>query len=304
MIKINLVILFILVTYQVILAQRVLFKSFSEENGLSGSNINCVLQDRKGFVWIGTDNGLNRFDGNDFKIFKQQFNDENTLSDNTIWALCEDDKGNIWIGTKQGVLNKYSPATEKFLHFKLESTNSIEVSITTITQDKNGKLWIGTYSQGIFLFDPVTGKIKKWNFNPNSVNGIGNNYITSILQDVDGFIWISTYNGLNRFDPQNPDKGVTKYYSSSDNSNTINNNLVWRVNQSQTDKNLIWICTANGLCSYNIKTGIFNRLNIVAEVPLQFSNSFACVVEQNVFGHNILWAATYGGLFKIDLNTK
>ena len=69
--KINLVILFILVTYQVILAQRVLFKSFSDENGLSGSDVNCVLQDRKGFIWIGTDNGLNRFDGNDFKIFKQ-----------------------------------------------------------------------------------------------------------------------------------------------------------------------------------------------------------------------------------------
>lgn len=171
-------------------------------------------------------------------------------------------------------------------------------------QGKDGKLWIGTYSQGIFLLDPAIGKAHYWDYNPNNVNGIRNNYITSILQDADGFIWISTYNGLNRFDPQNPDKGVIKYYSSSENLNSINDNLVWRVNQSQTDKNILWICTAKGLCSYNIKTGIFTRLNVIADTPSQFSNSFAYVVEQNVFGQNILWAATYGGLFKIDLKTK
>jgi len=201
-------------------------------------------------------------------------------------------------------LNKYNPATEKFSHYKLNPFNSVELSITCMIQVKDGKVWVGTYSHGIFLFDPVTGKAKDWDYNPNFVNGIRNNYITSILQDADGFIWISTYNGLNRFDPQNPKSGVIKYYSSSENQNTINDNLVWHVNQSQTDQNILWISTAKGLCSYNIKTNIFNRLTVIADAPSQFSNSFACVVEQNVFGQNILWAATYGGLFKIDLNTK
>jgi signal transduction histidine kinase/ligand-binding sensor domain-containing protein/DNA-binding response OmpR family regulator len=302
--NLNFILIAVLIAFQSVLAQSVIFKSFSDENGLSGSDVNCVMQDRKGFIWIGTENGLDRFDGNDFKVFRQQHNSESTLSDNSVWSLCEDDKGNIWIGTKQGVLNKYDPTTEKFSHIKLGSFNSVEASITCITQDRDRNLWIGTYSQGLFLLDAITGKTEEWKYNPNYKNGIRNTYITSILQDADGFIWISTYNGLNRFDPQNPDKGVIKNYSSTENPNTINDNLVWRVNQSQTDKNILWICTAKGLCSYNIKTGIFTRLNVIAETPSQFSNSFAYAVEQNVFGQNILWAATYGGLFKIDLNTK
>ncbi|HEX7357595.1 MAG TPA: ATP-binding protein, partial [Ignavibacteriaceae bacterium] len=165
----------------------------------------------------------------------------------------------------------------------------------------NGNIWAGTYSQGLYKFDPNTKKIQNWKYNSSNHKGISNNYITSILQDNDGYIWISTYNGLNKFNPDKISEGFEVFFNNSSDKNSLSNNLVWKLTQSQFNRNLIWIGTAGGLCSYNLKKGYFERLNIKAAVPSQFSNSFATVAEQTIFGKSILWAATYGGLFRIDL---
>ncbi|HQJ46663.1 MAG TPA: two-component regulator propeller domain-containing protein, partial [Ignavibacteriaceae bacterium] len=96
-------ILFILLLVNIqILAQNKLFKSLTVQEGLSDEDINCIIQDKKGFLWIGTESGLNRYDGYEFKIFKYNQNDKNSLPNNSIWSLYEDKKGNIWIGTKSG----------------------------------------------------------------------------------------------------------------------------------------------------------------------------------------------------------
>lgn len=155
---------------------------------------------------------------------------------------------------------------------------------------------------GSFNYNPSTKKIKNWKYEPNSKNGLCNNYITSLLQDRNGFIWISTYNGLNRMNPDNLANGFTAFFSDDSNIKTLSNNLVWKISQSKLNQDLLWVGTANGLCSYDIKNEIFHRLTIRAKVPSQFSNSFSSVVEQNEFGKDVLWASTYSGLFRIDLN--
>jgi signal transduction histidine kinase/ligand-binding sensor domain-containing protein/CheY-like chemotaxis protein/AraC-like DNA-binding protein len=287
-----------------LLGQRILFNSITPENGLSGSTVNCLLQDNTGFIWIGTDDGLNRFDGNEFKVFKHIPYSNNSISDNSIWALCEDTDKNIWIGTKQGLLNKFNTSTEIFEQINLGTKTSSEIGITSIIQDKSGVLWIGTYSQGLFRYDPVLGKVRNWTDGTNSINEISNKYITSLLQDDDGYIWISTYYGLNRFDPKNLEKGFTKFFTSETDLNTICNNLVWRVNRSTFDENRLWIGTAGGICSYDIKTGKINRFDVKSDYQLQFNKSFAIVVEQQMENEKILWAATYGGLYKINLSTN
>lgn len=296
------IILYLFVLINLSYPQNAIFKSITTQDGLSSNDINCLIQDKFGFIWIGTDNGLNRFDGTEFKIFRNRQNNSNTISDNGIWSLYEDRSGNIWIGTKGGVVNKYSPESEKIEHIRLTEKGSSSNSITAILEDNNGSIWIGTYSQGLFNYNPSTKKILNWKYDPNSKNGLCNNYITSLLQDRNGFIWVSTYNGLNRFDPENISNGFKVFLSEDSNINTISGNLVWRVSQSILDPDLLWVGTANGLCSYNINNGIFHRLKIRATMPSQFSNSFSSVVEQNVSGKNVLWASTYGGLFRIDLN--
>ncbi|MBK7629955.1 MAG: response regulator [Ignavibacteriales bacterium] len=284
--------------------QNEIFKSFTAEDGLSSSDINCLLQDKSGFIWIGTDNGLNRYDGAEFKIFRNKQKNLNSISDNSIWSLCEDRNGNIWIGTKGGTLNKYSPKSELFEQINLDENKLSENSVTTILEDENGFIWIGTYSQGLYRYDPKSGEIKNWKYGPGLMNILSNNYITSLLQDVDGFIWISTYNGLNKINPKKLSDGFQVFTSNELNPNSISNNLVWRINQSIFDKNILWIGTANGLCKFDIKNQRFSRFPITAKVPLQFSNSYASITEQKINDKNILWAATYGGLFRIDLNNN
>jgi len=282
--------------------QNVIFKSITTQEGLSSNDVNCLLQDKLGFIWIGTNNGLNRYDGSEIKVYRNKQNNLNSISDNGIWSIIEDQSGNIWIGTKGGILNKYSPEIEKFEHIKIGDNKYSANSITAILEDNQGIIWIGTYSQGLFSYNPKTKKINNLEYDPKNRSGLSNNFITSLFQDEEGSIWISTYNGLNRLNPNKLSNGFEVFKRSDSNPNTISNNLVWRVEQSRFDKNLLWIGTADGLCSYNIKEGIFNRLLIKAAIPSQFSNSFASAVDQNIYGKNILWAATYGGLFRIDLS--
>jgi signal transduction histidine kinase/ligand-binding sensor domain-containing protein/DNA-binding response OmpR family regulator len=284
--------------------QNANFKSYTAEDGLSSSDVNCLLQDKVGFLWIGTENGLNRFDGVGFKIFRNRQNNSNSISDNSVWSLYEDRNGFIWIGTKSGVLNKYSPETEKFEQIKFVDHSLSQNSITAILEDKAGMIWLGTYSQGLFRYDPVTGKIKNWKYDPGLKSTLSNNYITSLLQDNNGFIWISTYNGLNKINPERLSDGFQVFLSENNNTNSLSNNLIWKINQSVVDKNLLWIGTANGLCNFDIQKQRFTQISVKVSVPLQFCNSFASIAEQNVNGNNILWAATYGGLFRIDLTNN
>ena len=298
------IIFIVFISFTFCYSQNPIFKSLTVENGLSSSDVNCLLQDKLGFIWIGTDNGLNRFDGKNFKVYRYQQNKSNSISDNSIWSLFEDKKGNIWIGTKGGTLNKFSPISEKFEQIKLSENKFNENSITSILEDNAGTIWVGTYSQGLFQYQPATGKINSWKYNPNNRSGLSNNYITSLFEDKTGLIWISTYNGLNRLNPKNISDGFKVFLNDQTDENTISNNLVWRVSQSNFNKDLLWIGTANKLCFYDMQKGTFTRLNIKAAVPSMFSNSFASVEEQIEDGKNILWAATYGGLFKIDLSTN
>ncbi len=298
------IILFCAITGSFNYSQNLLFKSVTVEDGLSSSDANCIIQDKLGFIWIGTDNGLNRFDGAHFKVYRNNQNNPNSISDNSIWSLFEDRSGNIWVGTKGGVLNKYIPALDKFERIRLNENIYTENSITSILEDSESLIWIGTYSQGLFRYDIKTGKIINWRYDPKNINGLSNNYISSLLQDEVGFIWISTYNGLNRLNPKNTSIGFDIFFSSESNQNSISNNLVWRISQSTVNKNLLWIGTANGLCTYELDKNKFSRIAIKPDYPLQFSNSFASVAEQNINGKDVLWAATYGGLFKLDLNSK
>ncbi len=296
--------LLITVSISVLYPQTEMFKSYTVDNGLSSSKINCMLQDRMGFIWFGTGNGLNRFDGSEFKIFRHKQKNQNSVSDNTIWTLLEDGVGNIWIGTKSGILNKYSPVTDRFEQITLNENKLSDNSITAIFEDKDGIIWVGTYAQGLFRYESNSGKLTNWKYDSAKQNGLSNNYISSIIQDVNGFIWISTYNGLNKFNPEKLNDGFVTYYSDKSDENSLSNNLIWNIAQSKINKNQLWIGTVNGICSVDINTQKFSRLLVSAKYPMQFSNSFGTIVEQKINDNIILWAASYGGLFKIDLSNN
>src|SRR5882757_2753346 len=123
------------------------FKNLSTTQGLSINNATCILQDRKGFIWIGTRDGLNRYDGYTFTVFRSDPGDAHSISGNFIWSLHEDREGNIWAGTIEGGLDKYQPATGKFIRYTHDPHNPSGISnntVQSILEDSHGDLWIGT----------------------------------------------------------------------------------------------------------------------------------------------------------------
>lgn len=293
-----------LIFVQNLFSQGLNFNNLSVKDGLSNNKVVAILQDKTGFLWFGTEDGLNRFDGYEFKVYRNNPQDTNSISGNNIWSLLEDTEGNIWIGTKSGELNRYNVRRDIFEHWEIKAPNIQDNSINEIYRDKNGFLWIGTYQSGLYRLDIKTGKFKNWKYKPGDPNSITNNFITSIVQDSYGNFWISTYNGLNKFNPELNDESFQQFYSEPDNENSLSNNLIWLLNKSALNPELIWVGTADGLVSLDTKNNTFTRISFPREPSLQFGHSVASVVEEKINDELILWIGTYGGLVRLNLSNN
>lgn len=144
--------------------EKPFFRNIGTENGLSHDKVNCIMQDRRGFLWFGTEDGLNRYDGRFFTIFKNQPNDTTCISGNIIKDLHEDKNGIIWIATADGGLTRYNyhlPALKQFKQFKYNAhiTNGIpENNISKIAEDENGNLWLATSNNFVVRFNKHSEK--------------------------------------------------------------------------------------------------------------------------------------------------
>ncbi|MDP2362903.1 MAG: two-component regulator propeller domain-containing protein, partial [Ignavibacteria bacterium] len=285
-------------------SQSILFNHLTTNNGLSNNYVSSLIQDRLGFLWFATDDGLNRFDGYEFKVFRNNSSDKTSISDNSTFAITEDDSGRLWIGTKIGYINRYDPVLDKFTYWKIESEITKDNSITTIFIDKKFNVWIGTYRSGLFKLDPKTGKVINWSHKKEDQASISNNYISSIVEDNFGNLWIGTFNGLNQFNPEKSSTQFIRHFFDKNNLNSLSDNIVWAITQSLSDKNKLWIGTANGIISLNAQTIDFSRIIIPNPDNLQFGNGAGSVIEETIDGENILWINSYAGLLRYDVSRK
>ncbi len=301
--KLLIVCLILVVSLQVSenFAQSIRFNQLTVEDGLSNNIVNSVIQDKYGFMWFATEDGLNRYDGYGYKIFRHDPEDPNTISDNSIWALTEDREGNLWIGTKAGGLDKYNPITEKFTHWEIKSEVAEENSINIIYEDRKGNIWIGTYKDGLYKFNPSTNKFDHWNASPNDEKSLSHNYIQDIIEDDDGNIFIGTYIGLNKFNPEFPQNGFENFYYDSENPNSLSDNLIWGFSKSVLHPDVIWTCTLNNLTKFNPKNLTFERIKVDNPNNLQYGESINSVVEEIVDGDEIIWLGSYSGLIRVNL---
>ena len=287
-----------------VFTQSIYFNHLTTEDGLSNNTVFDVIQDRFGFLWFATDDGLNRYDGYDFRIFRNDPENSNSISDNSSWVLTEDRKGNIWIGTKNGWLNRFNPVSETFTRWKIKTEDVNENAITCVYEDTKEKIWIGTYRKGLYRLDPESGKLDHWQNQQDDNNSLSNNYISSILEDHNGNYWISTYFGLNQLNPQSSSQKFKRFFKNTGNINCISDNIIWRLKKSDSDENEIWIGTAGGLTKYNIYTNTFSQIKIPNAERLQFGNSAGGVIEEiNINKEKILWIDSYAGLVRLNLNS-
>lgn len=227
-----------------ILAKQVYFKTYQMEDGLAHNSVWCTLQDSYGFIWFGTSDGLNRFDGRNFKTFKNDLKDRLSIGNNSIYALCEDSNRNLWIGTGGGVF-LFNPFNETFHPFENKTAFDVSISseIRKIFQSSNGRIWIATLGQGFFIYDPAEQTLTQ--------NSRCTSFTCDINEDNAGRVYISSLQeGLFCFDLNGR---LIEQYSSF---NHIKHDSNGKISCLQPIGSKIWFgMGSNYLCCLNVKTG-------------------------------------------------
>lgn len=173
-----------------------IFRHLTKSNGLSSNVVNCIIQDRKGFMWFGTDKGLNRYDGRSFIILKNNPKDTNSLSGNNITSLYEDRKGRIWVGTQNDGLNIYDPVTQKVKRYLHKENNPAGINkgyISQVYEDRAGRFWICLYGGGLELFDEKNEKFIHHTWKENDPHAIACNKVKSIYEISPGNYLVGTF---------------------------------------------------------------------------------------------------------------
>jgi len=284
-------------------AQTIQFRNLTMEDGLSNNKVNTVIQDKTGFIWFGTEDGLDCYDGYNFKIFRHDPDDSNSISDNSVWALLVDHSGYIWVGTKDGILNQYDPRKKIFVRWELKINTRKGNSIACLYEDSQENIWLATRYRGVYKLNPKTKEVLSWETDISDSLSLSHHSARAITEDDSGNILIGTYYGFDKFNLEAPGKGFKKFFYEPGNPNSLSDDQIYNLSKSSTDSNIIWIGTPGGLTEYYSNTNFFRRINIPNPNKLQFGIGASTVIEKVVNGERILWTDTYSGLLRMNMSS-
>lgn len=267
------------------------FKHLSTKDGLSQSSVIAILQDRKGYLWFGTRDGLNKYDGSKFINYRHNSLDSTSISHSWVTTIFEDSKGNIWVGTKEG-LNKYNPSKDYFKQYKFESdVNSLaDNEIWDLAQIENNSLCIST-NRGVSLLNLTLEKFAQIKNEPGNINSLSDNRSRSFLNSNDGNLWISTVEGIDVYNLQKNSFQHFKYPEGTTKEEHVNNApTLFKDNQ-----NKIWLGYEGGLAFFDSGTNDF--LNYTVKGKQVISSAVRSICE-DIDG--ILWIGSYTGLYLMN----
>ncbi len=263
------------------------FDIFLQEDGLPNNQVQCIYQDKKGWMWIGTSQGLSRFDGYSFHNFLPDPNNYASLKGNLIRVIKEIRNGNMLVGTENGGLNVFDRKKEKFLHplDTCKELNYINFSVNDIEEDAKGNLWIGT-DFNIIIMDNA-GKVKT--LDPIAKAGseeFAGNYVRIVQFDAQGKLWIGTDNGVFLYHPANNLIEQFELPFAEDQSREI-----WEIYLD--DEGLIWIGTySSGL--FTVEAETLEIMQITLD-PEEARTETVRSISKGIFGE--FWIGTRGGLY-------
>ncbi len=304
------------------------------EQGLSQSTVLSILQDQKGFMWFGTNDGLNRYDAYKFKIFKLQRGDTTSLPDNNIQTLFQSKDGTIWVGTEAG-LSQYNLDFDNFTNYAYQAKNKKSLSndnVSTISEDTTGIIWIGT-KKGLNKFDRKTKTFTRF-YADGKPNSIPSNDITAIHTDKKGNVWIGTQNGVARYQPKTNNfkvflsdstfstlpnghvtcffedrfkalwigtrKGIGRYNRLGDNISSYTASPYPIEGMEQDEDGNLWIISVLELGKFNQTNHTYKRQNI--GTTFENYGSFTSLIKSRA---GLLWIGTNkNGVFKVNTRTK
>ena len=277
---------------QPLAGQELVFDHLNEKNGLSQNYVNCLLQDREGFLWIGTQDGLNRYDGKEFRVFRHFAADTASLSSSYIHCLFEDEKGQLWVGTQFG-LNRFDAETETFQQHIREQADwpEAENNILCGTADGRGFIWYGAY-HGLFRLQPETGETLHFLPDSSDASSISHHVIWRVDTDDQGRLWIGTNGGLNILtDAEN--FHFEKFQPNPSDPHAISSNKIWGF--AQNENYTIWLAANNGvnLAIPEGQSWKFRHFQHEPDNPNSLSHNFIQTLLAE--GNNRLWVGTYDG---------
>jgi signal transduction histidine kinase/ligand-binding sensor domain-containing protein len=262
---------------------------FSTEQGLSHNSVLAIAQDKQSFLWMGTQDGLNRFDGYEFKVFRNDLHDPRSLSTSNIRTLYADRKGNIWVGTGSG-LNRWDPTSGSFAHYVHEALDVHSLSnniIQCVYEDRQGAIWVST-GVGLDRLDPATGQCDRFPgvATDSLFNGQGDvQTIYTIYEDSRGFIWLSQGSGISVLNPKTGT--IRQMYRGRMGSRWI----------LSDQKGTLLLGIADGVLRFDPDSDAL----VSMKAPRQFQDFFPSATGRGLVDANgQLWSRVPRGLFRYD----
>ena len=273
---------------------RTYFKRFIPADGLSQGTIQDVIQDSQGFVWIGTQDGLNRYDGNKFTVYRHEKNNPNSLTHSVIRGLFEDSSQHIWIATDHG-LNRFDSQTKKITRYYFTSTEQAN-EVRNIAEDTKGNIWVATRG-GIYTKTPNAKTFSYLPFNAKNASTKSDS-VTTLFKDNQDNMWVGTVGGLRRY---HQDK--VEFFTRDNTNNGISHNHIKAI--TQDSNGTLWIGTTKGLNSYSNNTwqSYYTTKNNTRTNEQQKQLSHNSIYSLH-FNQNTLWVGTAKGLDSLNINSS
>jgi len=273
------------------------FEKIAAEDGLSQNAVLTIVQDQRGFMWFGTEGGLNKYDGYQFTVHKHDSEDPSTLSDDFVSVIYEDRNGDLWVGTRSG-LDRMDRATGTFTRYQHDPGDPHSLGGTwtvAIHEDSEGALWVGTEDGGLDRLDRETGAFVHYQHDPDDPTTLIDNYVREIYEDRDGALWVGTDSGLDRLDRAT---GVFFHYQHDpDDPQSLGGEKVSAILEDR--QGVLWIGTEDGgLSQFDRSSQTFTRHQHNADDPHSLSHDRVRAIFEDSTGR--LWIGTQNGLDLYD----
>ena len=301
--------LLLLVLISVAVAQAVpayQFETIDINDGLSLNSVMNTTKDKHGFMWFGTEDGLNRYDGITFRIFRHDPSDPTSLNSSSIYSTLVDSRGDLWVATYVFGLNKYDYETESFIHYPQESPDNLTIgdaSAYSLLEDHAGNIWVGTSGTGLFRFNPTTGQLSKAQDLITNDIALTDSIIYSLFEDHANQLWIPTLNGLNVLDLDT--YALRTYqYDPNDSTSLFDNSVNCIFESFDGEQYQIWIGTNwGGFDRYDPENDSFIHYGIhSANNPDYPETSITYMIQEN---QNRIWLGTDSqGILIVDAQGK
>ncbi len=277
------------------------FRHLTVDDGLAQNTVMATLQDSRGFLWIATQNGLDRYDGFALRHFTHQRGAGSGLPSNYIWAIAEDRAGDLWLAVKDGGVVRFDIRAEKFTNYRHEAGNSTSITTDAARQlliDRENRVWIATAGGGLSVLDPRSGRAQRLVHDPARSDSLNSDTVGALAEDHEGRIWVGTDGGVDLWLPQQ--HGFRHFMHSPADPRSLSSNTVATLYVDSNDT--LWVGTYDG--GLNRFDGTQRGFTVYAAEPsnpARLSNPEVRALLEDSDGR--FWVGTAGGLDLLDRST-